>query len=157
MRSIYRWWIKMLWIGLIITKRGFFLSYPFSYLSSLSVWVHKSFFYIIIFSFLFRFVSVAAAACGFCCATFERVEMRKQVFLQFYYLKLWVFWHSKYSKKSKYRKKWKQKKNLETFYKFVGFDVQKLDLNYLNIVCDGWKIQIETMKIKNPNWNYAVM
>lgn len=116
MRSIYRWWIKMLWIGLIITKRGFFfLSYPFSYLSSLSVWVHKSFFYIIIFSFLFRFVSVTAAACGFCCATFERVEMRKQVFLQFYYLKLWVFWHSKYRKKSKNRKNGNKKKNWRHF------------------------------------------
>lgn len=107
-------------------KRFFSLSYPFSYLSSLSVWVHKSFFlYYYFLIFISICVCFCAAACGFCCATFERVEMRKQVFLQFYYLKLWVFWHSKYRKKNRntdknWNKKLKKKtietkKNLETF------------------------------------------
>lgn len=135
-------------------KRFFFLSYPFSYLSSLSVWVHKSFFlYYYFLIFISICVCCCAAACGFCCATFERVEMRKQVFLQFYYLKLWVFWHSKYRKKieiqtkigtKKIEKKnnWNKKK-FGDIYKFVGFDVQKLDLNYLKI-----KNTVEKYKLK---------
>lgn len=135
-------------------KRFFSLSYPFSYLSSLSVWVHKSFF---LYYYFLIFISICVCCC--CCVWFLLCNFRKgwnektgfSSILLFETLSVLAFEIKKKNRntdKNWNKKKWKtkqlkQKKNLETFYKFVGFDVQKLDLNYLKI-----KNMVEKYKLK---------